>query len=116
MREPDSVKRLRKLSKLLEPYMGMDEMENYSGPISSAIYCMDDFDYECELMGNTAEAFRLRYEQLDGAAIMMAYVFGLDISYARQIMHTHQAWYEYETALEKEKECEHGVRKHRPAI
>lgn len=81
-----------------------EEYEPYSTSVTYLCSaCLADSDYFCELQGKTPQAYRDRYEFRDGAAIMFSYVFGIDIDYARSLMMTHQAWDDYEQAVEREK-------------
>ena len=93
-------KRLQKYYEQLKPHSGIEVYEHDIA--MNAADCLDSSDWFCELQGYTAQACRDRYEFRDGAAIMLASVYGLDISAARAIMQTHQAWADYEKAKEKE--------------
>ena len=59
---------------------------------STALVQSDRFAH---LMDNTPDALYGRYEFRDGAACVLAEVFGLDLDYAREIMRTGQAWVDY---------------------
>ena len=87
---------------MLETYKSMRDTEAWSDPIMSAIHCLDDSDWFANLQGNDAQALRDRYQFRNGAALMLASVFGLDIDAARGIMKTHAAWADYEEACKHE--------------
>ena len=92
----DRYKKMREYYEQLKPHSGI-EVWNHDLAMNAAT-CLQDSD---ELLHeNTPEEFYGRYEFRNGAAIALASVYGLDISMARQIMRTHQAWADYEQALE----------------
>ena len=81
---------------MLERYESMRDMDAWSDPVMATINCLDDSDDYARYLDNTPEAMRSRYDFRDGAAHMLAYVFGLDISAARSMLQTHKAWAEYD--------------------
>lgn len=83
---------------MLDRYKDLRDMEAWSDPIMATVHCLDDSDEYARLLDSTPEAMRSRYEFRDGAAHMLAYVFGLDMSAARSLMQTNKAWAEYEEA------------------
>lgn len=88
----DYHKKLESFDKDVEPYS--------TNAASVCAWCLMDSDHYLNLMGNTPEAYRDRYEFREGAAAMFAAVFGYDLDMARSLMMTHQAWYDYEQAKE----------------
>lgn len=91
--------RLHKYYEQSKPYA--KGLEVYEHDLAASVAsCLDHSDFTCELRDNTPEALLGRYEFRDGAAIMLASVYGLDISMARNIMQTSQAYADYEQALE----------------
>lgn len=91
--------RLRKYYEQSKPYA--EGLEVYQHDLAANVAsCLDHSDFISELRDNTPEALLCRYEFRDGAAIMLASVYGLDIGMARNIMRTSQAYADYEQALE----------------
>ncbi len=76
------------------------EFSCYHGPAKSVAFTLKEIDDLTVRYADTREemkdALRRRYEMRDGAALMMANVYGYDVDYARRMMMTHAAWGEYE--------------------
>jgi hypothetical protein len=90
--------RLHKYYEQSKPYA--EGLEVYQHDLAMNVAsCLDHSDFYSELRGNTPEALLCRYEFRDGAAIMLASVYGLDIDMARNIMQTSRAYADYEQAL-----------------
>lgn len=85
-----------KYREMLDRYESMRDMEAWSDPVMSTIHCLGDSDDYARYQDNTPEAMRSRYDFRAGAAHMLAYVFGLDMSAARAMMQMCKAWAEYE--------------------
>lgn len=76
------------------------EFSCYFGPAKSVAFTLREIDDLTVRYADTREemkaALERRYEMRDGAALMLANVFGYDVDHARRMMQTHQAWGDYE--------------------
>ena len=80
--------------------------------IDAVLHALVDSDGYAKALGNSPQALRGRYEFRDGAAHVIASVWGLDMDYARGLMRTGQAWEDYQESM---RECagmeEYEIRK-----